>query len=238
VRAAGVQPIRSASSSRLTSPGGKVNSASKTSRCGPVSAARIVSTRLMPRSGASAAASPAGVRGDASGAMFDQPCSFQLLLPVAQMRALGLPAGLTCELGPGDAGVAHVPPPRESGQEFALRAGESGGRGNGVAVALFRGRGRAGRGGAVALIQLARDTEAIAVANRAIQQNSNFTPAWRALSAALALSGHLDEARNAMSQVMELDPTCSISSMTHRVGYVQKARVRLFEGWRQAGMRE
>ena len=93
-------------------------------------------------------------------------------------------------------------------------------------------------GMAVALIQLARDTEAIAVANRAIQQNSNFTPAWRALSAALALSGHLDEARNAMSQVLELDPTCSISSMAHRVGYVQKARVRLFEGWRQAGMRE
>jgi adenylate cyclase len=91
-------------------------------------------------------------------------------------------------------------------------------------------------GMAVALIQLARDTEAIAVANRAIQQNSNFTPAWRALSAALALSGHIDEARNAMSQVMELDPTCSISSMTHRVGYIEKARVRLFEGWRQAGM--
>jgi TolB-like protein/tetratricopeptide (TPR) repeat protein len=91
-------------------------------------------------------------------------------------------------------------------------------------------------GMAVALIQLARDVEATAVARRAIQQNQDFAASWRALAAALALSGHLDEATNAISRVNELDPTCSLESMSHRVGYSEKARARLFEGWRRAGM--
>jgi hypothetical protein len=54
----------------------------------------------------------------------------------------------------------------------------------------------------------------------------------------LALAGQLDEARNAVSRVRELDPTCSIDAMRVRLGYSEKAGARIFEGWRKAGMPE
>jgi hypothetical protein len=58
------------------------------------------------------------------------------------------------------------------------------------------------------------------------------------LTAALALSDQMTEARKALHRTLELDPACSISTMLTRVGYSEKARVLLFEGWRKAGMPE
>jgi len=90
----------------------------------------------------------------------------------------------------------------------------------------------------LALIQLGRDAEAIAVTRRAVQHNPNIAASWRTLTAALALSGRLDEARYSLSRVLELDPTCAINAMRVRVGYSDKAGARIFQGWRDAGMPE
>jgi hypothetical protein len=48
----------------------------------------------------------------------------------------------------------------------------------------------------------------------------------------------MTEARKALHRTLELDPACSISTMLTRVGYSEKARALLFEGWRKAGMPE
>ena len=91
---------------------------------------------------------------------------------------------------------------------------------------------------AFALIQLGRDAEAIESARTALRQNPDFAPAWRSLTAALALSGQLEEARRALARTMQLDPAFSIDGMTVRLGFSEPARTRLYEGWRQAGARQ
>ncbi len=98
--------------------------------------------------------------------------------------------------------------------------------------------GDAFHGMGLALIQLERDAEAVAAARRSILQSPNIVPGWRTLSAALALSGQLADARNALRRVLELDPACSVTTMATRIGYCDTARRRLFDGWRRAGMPE
>jgi TolB-like protein len=93
-------------------------------------------------------------------------------------------------------------------------------------------------GMALALIQLRRDHEAVGAARKAVQHNSNSAPAWRALASALALAGYLDEAKSAVQRVLELDPTCSLTSMNIRFGYTEKGRKRFYRGLLQAGMPE
>ena len=93
-------------------------------------------------------------------------------------------------------------------------------------------------GMALALIQLERDVDAVATARKAIQHNPNYAGAWRMLTAGLALAGHLDEARTALRQLLELDPTCSLETIYLRFGHTEKARTRYFEGLRKVGMRE
>jgi tetratricopeptide (TPR) repeat protein len=91
---------------------------------------------------------------------------------------------------------------------------------------------------ALALIQLQRDAEAIATARKAIQLYPNYAAAWRMLAASLALSGRLDEARQAIRRVFELDPTCTLKTLYVRFGHSEKARARFYDGLRQAGMPE
>jgi tetratricopeptide (TPR) repeat protein len=93
-------------------------------------------------------------------------------------------------------------------------------------------------GMAIALIQLDRAAEAIPMARRAVQHNPNYATAWRALTAALALTGRIDEAHAALLQVLELDPTCSLDTIQLRFGYSAHAQARYFEGLRRAGMPE
>lgn len=90
----------------------------------------------------------------------------------------------------------------------------------------------------LALIQLERHKEAVGAAQRSVQHNANYAAGWRTLTAALALSDQMTEARKALHRTLELDPACSISTMLTRVGYSEKARALLFEGWRKAGMPE
>jgi TolB-like protein len=93
-------------------------------------------------------------------------------------------------------------------------------------------------GMALALIQLERDEQAIATARKAIQQRPTFAAAWRMLAAGLALAGRLDEARVALRRVLELDPTCSLTTMYLRFGHSEQARARFYDGLRKAGMPE
>src|SRR5262249_55342169 len=92
-------------------------------------------------------------------------------------------------------------------------------------------------GMALALIQLERDVEAVAIARKAVQHRPNGAGPLRALTAALALAGHVDEARFVLRRVLQLDPTCSLEGIL-RFGYSEKARARYFEGLLIAGMPE
>lgn len=87
----------------------------------------------------------------------------------------------------------------------------------------------------LALIQLERDGEAVAIGRKAVRRCPNGAGPWCVLTASLALSGQLDEARVALRSLLALDPTCSVSSVL-RFGYSEKARGRYFEGLRKAGM--
>jgi len=93
-------------------------------------------------------------------------------------------------------------------------------------------------GMALALIQLGRDAEAVTFARRAVQQNPKIAPSWRTLTAALAMSDKLDEARAALRQMLVLDPACTVQTMARRVGYTETTGGRIFAGWRKAGMPE
>jgi TolB-like protein/Tfp pilus assembly protein PilF len=91
---------------------------------------------------------------------------------------------------------------------------------------------------ALALIQLERDAEAIATARRAVQQRPNSVGGWRMLTAGLALTGQLEEARTAVRRLLDLDPTCSLTTVYLRFGHSERARARFFEGLRKAGIPE
>ncbi len=88
----------------------------------------------------------------------------------------------------------------------------------------------------LALMQLARDEEAVATGRKAVQGNPNSASAWRAFAAALALAGQQDAARIAMQRMLAIDPTCTLQSMAARFGYTEEARARYFDGMRQAGL--
>ena len=89
----------------------------------------------------------------------------------------------------------------------------------------------------VALIQQERDSEAVAFGRRAVQHCPNGAGPWCVLTASLALSGRIDEARVALRSLLELDPTCSVNSLL-RFGYSPQSRRRYFQGLRKAGMPE
>jgi len=58
------------------------------------------------------------------------------------------------------------------------------------------------------------------------------------LSATLALAGRLEEARDALRRVLELDPSCTLETMYLRFGHSETARARFYDGLRKAGMPE
>jgi TolB-like protein len=91
---------------------------------------------------------------------------------------------------------------------------------------------------ALALIQLERNKEAVAAGRRATQGNPNSATGWRVLSAALALTGQLEEARAAMRRLLVIDPNCTVAIMAVRQGYADMAKARYFDGLRKAGLPE
>jgi adenylate cyclase len=79
--------------------------------------------------------------------------------------------------------------------------------------------------------------EGVDAARRAVQYNPAHVPAVRTLAAALALSGHLGEARLVAQDVIRLDPGFSINKWRNRRTYRNGAQV-YDEGLRLAGLPE
>jgi len=77
------------------------------------------------------------------------------------------------------------------------------------------------------------------VAAIAVQQQPNYLGANRAKTASLAVSGRVEEARQACAQALRLDPTQRISNITERMPLRRPEDIlRLTEAFRIAGMPE
>ncbi|TWB87581.1 TolB-like protein [Bradyrhizobium macuxiense] len=84
-----------------------------------------------------------------------------------------------------------------------------------------------------------RYDEAIVWANSALREQPNFPAANRILAASHALAGHMNEAREAMAHLRELDPSLCISNLSEV--YPVRLSVdlaKLVEGLRKAGLPE
>jgi adenylate cyclase len=92
-------------------------------------------------------------------------------------------------------------------------------------------------GMAIALIELGRFGEAVAIANRALRQNQTYALTYLSLAAALAHLGRQAEASEAVARLLELNPGFRISEWTSRAaGHV---KTKLFvEGFRLTGLPE
>ena len=91
---------------------------------------------------------------------------------------------------------------------------------------------------AMAHIELNEDQAAIAAAQRAVEQNPNYTSAWRPLAAALALTGKDAEAAAAARRLLGLTPDWTLSRWVEHSGFADAKRRRYFEGMRRAGLPE
>jgi adenylate cyclase len=92
-------------------------------------------------------------------------------------------------------------------------------------------------GMAVALIELGRFDEAVAIANRALRQNQAYVNTHRCLAVALAQLGRLVEAREAAARLLELTPGFRISEWTNRFPGQVKSK-QFVTGLRLAGLPE
>lgn len=93
-------------------------------------------------------------------------------------------------------------------------------------------------GVALAQLTLGRDEDAIAAARMAVRLNPRYVLALRVFAAALAMTGHTEEAKDVMRQHHGIDPDCTIKALSERFGYSKKMSTRFFEGLRRAGMPE
>ena len=52
------------------------------------------------------------------------------------------------------------------------------------------------------------------------------------------MTGHIEDAKDVMRQHRDIDPDCTIKTLSERLGYWKKMFTRFFEGLRRAGMPE
>jgi adenylate cyclase len=91
----------------------------------------------------------------------------------------------------------------------------------------------------LAFSELRRFDEAIVAAKKALRQNPAYPLAYRCLASAFAHLGRDAEAREAAANVLEFDPTFTISSWIARAIALGKTSSNLFaEGLRKAGLPE
>ena len=95
---------------------------------------------------------------------------------------------------------------------------------------------------ALTYIHLQRYNEAVEWARRAVQVNPNLRYPYRVLSAALALSGRVDEARTVAAEMLRRYPKESISAFLKREPWTdpvyRAGQEREIEGMRLAGIPE
>jgi adenylate cyclase len=87
-----------------------------------------------------------------------------------------------------------------------------------------------------ALLALDRHAEAIETGRRAAQHDPVSADAFRVLSAALALSGRMEDAKAALRRLLDLDPAASIDTLKLRLGVREATTGRLLAGLRLAGL--
>jgi adenylate cyclase len=87
-----------------------------------------------------------------------------------------------------------------------------------------------------ALVELGRFDEAVIAAKKALRQNPSYPVTYRCLAAAFAHLGRDAEAREAAVQLLETDPSFTISGWIARGG--QSNAKLLIEGLRKAGLPE
>jgi tetratricopeptide (TPR) repeat protein len=95
----------------------------------------------------------------------------------------------------------------------------------------------------VAYLALRQDDQAIEWARKSIAINQNFPRPYGILAAALALTGHEAEARDALQRRNALSPVKSIAALKMTIAPHAGPRVhamydRIIEGYRKAGMPE
>jgi adenylate cyclase len=90
----------------------------------------------------------------------------------------------------------------------------------------------------LAFIELRRFDEAIVAAKKALRQNPSYSPAFRCLASAFAHRGRDAEAREAVTRLLEVDPTFTISSWMVRAIGIQMGSSLHIEGLRKAGLPE
>ena len=94
-------------------------------------------------------------------------------------------------------------------------------------------------GMASALSRAGRHDEAVAAAERAVVEQPNHVATRRALAAAYALSGRINEATRAMTQALRIAPRMRVSRMADWIGPLRPEHLaRLAEAYHLAGMPE
>ena len=76
------------------------------------------------------------------------------------------------------------------------------------------------------------------VCDMAVQLNPRYALALRIFAAALAMTGQIEDAKDVMRQQRDIDPDCTIKTLSERLGYPKNLSGRFFEGLRRAGMPE
>jgi adenylate cyclase len=90
----------------------------------------------------------------------------------------------------------------------------------------------------IALIELRRFDEAVAVARRAARQNQAYATTYRCLASGLAHLGRETEVQKVVSHLLELDPNFRISEWVKRGAQWHKHNKLMIEGIRKAGLPE
>jgi adenylate cyclase len=90
----------------------------------------------------------------------------------------------------------------------------------------------------IALIEVRRFEEAVAVARKAARQNQTYVATFRCLASALAHLGREAEAQKAVSRVLELEPNFRISEWLKRGAQWHRYNKLMIEGVRKAGLPE
>src|SRR6267154_1672304 len=69
-----------------------------------------------------------------------------------------------------------------------------------------------------------------------VQLNPRYALALRIFAAALAMTGHIEDAKDVIRQHRDIDPDCTIKTLSELLGYSKKLSIRGFEGLLRAGM--
>jgi TolB-like protein/Flp pilus assembly protein TadD len=88
---------------------------------------------------------------------------------------------------------------------------------------------------AYALINQDDECGAIEAAGKAVKQNPDFAFGWRALAAALALAGRVEEGRTALTALLELDPGFCVADVLARTPRAAISFRKTIEGLRILG---